>query len=107
MELNEKTATAAFSESTTKCPMEPHTQKGFTGKKMGEKRVAKLRSAMKAGRSTRQWEQTDFTKGNEKFQKTENLDADVQPEPDYGDDCITIADEDYPLSIAAHHIIPG
>jgi hypothetical protein len=35
------------------------------------------------------------------------MDADKQAEPDFGDDCITIAGVDYPLSIAAHHILPG
>src|SRR5258708_37593264 len=99
MELNEAMAGPAFDEGKKKCPAAPHSPKGFTGKPKGEKSVPQLRSAMKKGKSTRQWNQTDTTAGNEKFEKAENLDADKQAEPDFGDDCITIAGEDYPLSI--------
>ncbi len=107
MELSEPVAISLFSDTNDKCPMEPHSKKGFTGKAKGTKSVAELRKAMTKGKSTRQWKQTDTTKGNEKFEKAEHLDGPKEPEPDYGEDCITIAGIDYPLSIAAHHIIPG
>ncbi|WP_437833867.1 AHH domain-containing protein [Sorangium sp. So ce1153] len=110
MEIGETTAFATFADGDA-CPMEPHSDsKGFDGKKKGAKSVPQLREAMKTGRSTRMW-----TQSGENFQKSENKDKNLErPEPDKGNSPldegkapISICDQNYPLSIAAHHIIPG
>jgi len=105
-QLTLSVAVTAFKEATLECPMAPHTKKeGFTGKAAKEKDVAKLRSSMEKGRSTRQWLQDESD--SEKFTKDDNFDASKKPEPKFDKDPIEILGETYPLSIAAHHLIPG
>lgn len=104
MQIGEAVAVAVFKPGKdTKCPLEPHSkEKGFTGKKPGVKSVASLRKAMKAGWTTRQWKQE-----GESFVKKKEQEGPCKEVPVTGDSPITIAGVDYPLSVAAHHIIPG
>lgn len=102
-QLGETVAVAAFSESDKTCPMEPHKKKKtLTGKAIEVKSVAALRKAMKEGQSTRQWKQD-----GDDFVEAEHFDATKKPPPKYDKRPIEIAGEKYPLSIAAHHLIPG
>lgn len=99
-------AVAAFAENTDECPMAPHTKhKSLTGKVAEVKNVKELRESMGNGRSTRQWKQDE--QDSNKFTKTDHLDANKKPEPRFDSNPILIAGETYPLSIAAHHLIPG
>lgn len=102
-QLGEAVAKIAFSSSTEKCPMEPHEKaKTLTGKAPEVKSVPELRKAMKDGKSTRQWKQN-----GDDFEKAEHFDAEKVPQPEYDEKPIKIAGVKYPLSIAAHHLIPG
>jgi hypothetical protein len=103
MELCESVSTAVFSEESNVCPMEPHSKKGFIfEKKIGEKSVAELRIAMEEGISTRGWKQQ-----GDDFTAAENKDCGMQSAPEIPSMPIKIAGEEYPLSVAAHHLIPG
>jgi len=102
-QLGEAIAKVVFSSSELKCPMEPHKEaKTLTGKAPEVKSVPELRNSMKAGKSTRQWKQN-----GDDFELAENFDAGKQPPPEYDEKPIEIAGVKYPLSIAAHHLIPG
>lgn len=107
-QLGETVAMAAFSELDKTCPMEPHKKKKtLTGKAFKVKSVPDLRKAMVEGKSTRQWKQN-----GDDFEETEHFDADKKPLPEYDEEPIEIKnnkgeEKKYPLSIAAHHLIPG
>ena len=102
-QLGEAVAVVAFSSSDEKCPMEPHKKaKTLTGKAPGVKSVPELRKSMGEGKSTRQWKQNGID-----FEKAEHFDAEKKLPPEYNEQPITIAEVKYPLSIAAHHLIPG
>jgi hypothetical protein len=107
MEINEKVATAAFSTDEMECPLAPHAKQGFSSKAIRVKSVSELRKAMVAGESTRLWEQIDTTPGAEKFRKKKNTDGRKDPNPQVSGGCISVASVKYPLSVAAHHLIPG
>ncbi len=97
---------AAFSDDDEKCPMEPHAKQNvIVGKAPEVKSVKELRKAMIAGQSTRQWKQD--SNDSTKFTKGKNKDATEKPEPSFSKNPILIAEQTYPLSIAAHHLIPG
>ena len=102
-QLGEAVAKVAFSSSEEKCPMEPHKKaKTLTGKAPEVKSVPELRKSMKDGKSTRQWKQS-----GDDFELAKHLDAEKKPPPEYDEMPIEIADVKYPLSISAHHLIPG
>lgn len=108
MEIGESAALALVRFEDAECPCEHEKPGKVTGKPKGEKSVAELRRNMKAGTSTRQW----VEKGG-KYENGESQ-TDKDPLPGYevienGEKVgpIQIGDDRYPLSMAAHHIIPG
>lgn len=102
-QIGEAVAIEAFSESGKTCPMEPHKKKKtLTGKAIEVKSVKDLRKAMKKGMSTRQWKQN-----GDDFVEAKHFDAEKKTPPKYDKKPIEIAGKKYPLSIAAHHLIPG
>jgi len=102
-QLGEAIAIAAFSSSEETCPMEPHKKaKTLIGKEPGVKSVPELRKSMKKGRSTRAWSQA-----GDDFELSENFDTSKISLPKYTKKPIEISGCKYPLSIAAHHLIPG
>lgn len=91
-----------FSDSGDKCPMEPHDEKAEISSKPIEKKVvADLRKNMEKGVSTQVWVQEgeDFKDGENTTGK--NL------KPEFSEQPIRIGDLRMPLTVAAHHIIPG
>ncbi len=105
MQIGEAFANAAFLSFDKTCPMEPHSEgEGFKAEQQkNDKDVPRLHSAMKSGKSTRRWEQVSA----DSFKQVENKDGPVQPVPKLDKKPITIDGESYPLSLAAHHLIPG
>lgn len=102
-QLGEAVAKAAFSSDMSVCPMEPHKKaKTLTGKAKEVKSVPELRRSMIAGKSTRQWRQN-----GDDFELAEHHDTQQKPPPEYDQQPIEIAEVTYPLSISAHHLIPG
>lgn len=103
MQIGESVAIPAFTMGTDDCPLLPHsTEEGFEGKPPGEKSVALLRKSMQKGWTTRQWKQD-----GDAFSKEEEQIGPKKGAPIVGVSPIEIASVSYPLSIAAHHIIPG
>ena len=103
MQIGESVTIDAFTQGSTTCPLEPHSQEeGFTSKPPRVKSVAELRKAMENGWSTRQWKQD-----GEAFTKQEQQEAPKKLPPELNKGAITIAGVNYPVSLAAHHIIPG
>lgn len=105
MQLGESVAIASFGLDSDECPFQPHSKdEGFTqSKRPGDKEVKKLQKAMKSGQSTRVWHQsgTSFTEKTNKDGPKHSKPKAAAGQP------IRIAGVDYPLSVAAHHIIPG
>jgi hypothetical protein len=106
MELNESVAFSVLSTSGDDCPLEPHKKEDKNiikaKRQKGDKSVVRLRNSMKKGRSTRAWKQN-----GDSFSNAENFDAEKYPIPNVKKNSIHIAEKMYPLSIAAHHLIPG
>jgi len=99
-----KAAAGGGDEAEANCPMAPHKKpKEFTAKAPKVKEVAELRRNMKAGTSTQAW----VEKGDEVDKGTNKTSE--NPEPTFPGDKppIQIEDRGYPLSVAAHHLIPG
>jgi hypothetical protein len=101
MEVGELVA-RGFSNADATCPMEPHDDEGkVEGKAINVKEVAELHRNMASGKSTCQWVQKDL-----KFSQGTNT---VEPQrlPDVDDEPVHIDGHSYPISVAAHHILPG
>ncbi|MBN1441710.1 MAG: AHH domain-containing protein [Planctomycetes bacterium] len=106
MEIGEAAAVAIISDA--KCPIAHKDRGEVKGKAKNEKSVAQLRSNMEKGKSTQQWVLAGDT-----YKNGENTAA-KDPCPEYEVHVdgkavppILVGDDRYPLSLAAHHIVPG
>lgn len=103
-ELKEGAAAGGGQEAKEKCPMAPHKEpKKFKAKAPKVKSVAELRRNMKSGTSTQAW----VDKGSRVDKGTNETSERPQPSISGDKPAIRIDDRGYPLSVAAHHLIPG
>lgn len=103
-EIGESAAMGNDAISIDECPMAPHKEtKKFKAKAPKVKSVPELRSNMKKGVSTQTWEDN----GTEVVEGTNETAERPLPTVSGDEPPIQIGDRGYPLSIAAHHLIPG